>query len=217
VSGWRVARLSEIPARDGWIPIRDHFGIDAFGINAWRGAAAENSVIGEHAEDLTGHEELYVVLEGRATFTIAGEEIDAPVGTIVFVSDPSARRGAVAREPGTAVLSVGGRPGEAFAISLWERTWQENRQALDLYNEGRYAEAADVVREALRRHPEHPTLHYNLACFETKAGRPAAEILPHLRRAIELDPRFREYARGDSDFDAIRAEPGFTEIVDANT
>jgi hypothetical protein len=40
-------------------------------------------------------------------------------------------------------------------------------------------------------------------------GRP----LDHLRTAIELSEMFRDYARSDSDLDAIRGEPVFDEIV----
>ena len=46
---------------------------------------------------------------------------------------------------------------------------------------------------------------YNLACYESLAGRSEA-ALSDLRRSIELDPSFRELARGDADFDPIRAE-----------
>lgn len=59
---------------------------------------------------------------GRAAFTIAGEELDAPAGTLVAVTDSTVIRGAVAREPGTTVLVVGAPRGEPFALRNWERT-----------------------------------------------------------------------------------------------
>ena len=53
---------------------------------------------------------------------------------------------------------------------------------------------------------------YNLACCESLAGR-TDEALEHLGQAIELMDGMREYAKGDSDLDAIRGEPRFEELV----
>jgi hypothetical protein len=135
VSEYKVIGIDEIPARDNWIPIRDQLGIGAFGVNAYRGDEAGSSVISDHTELMARHEELYVVVEGHATFTVDGQEVDAPAGTLVFVSDPATRRGAVAKEPGTTVLVAGAKPGEAFEISPWEEVWEENREAMALYRE----------------------------------------------------------------------------------
>src|SRR5919204_1088353 len=139
MSGWQSTHLSDIPARDRWLPIRSHFGIQAFGINAWRAGDEGETVIGEHAEDFSRHEELYVVLEGRATFTVAGDEIDAPAGTLVFVRDPAAVRKAVARQPGTTVLAVGAPAGEPYFVADWEAAWPFTSKAMELYREERFA------------------------------------------------------------------------------
>jgi mannose-6-phosphate isomerase-like protein (cupin superfamily) len=120
VSGFTLVHLQEIPARDTWIPIRDHLGIEAFGVNAYRAQAAGDTVISDHLETLSKHEELYVVVAGHAAFTVDGEEIDAPQGTLVFVGDPASRRTAVAKEPGTTVLVTGARAGHAFEVTPWE-------------------------------------------------------------------------------------------------
>src|ERR1700712_2499598 len=95
-----------------WKPVRHSLGIGAFGVNAWLGGAAGDEVIEEHDElgDDGGQEELYFVSAGRATFTVAGERVDAPAGTIVAVTDPALVRAAVAEEPGTVVLAVGAVP-----------------------------------------------------------------------------------------------------------
>ena len=69
-----------------------------------------------------GHEELFAVASGHALFTVDGNEIDAPAGTLVFVRDPAVIRSARATVDGTALLAVGGRAGP-FAISRWEREW----------------------------------------------------------------------------------------------
>ena len=117
-----VAHLDEldcIPVMQGleWRPIRRRFGIGAFGVNAYRAEEAGGRVISPHTELMAKHEELYVVVEGHATFTVDDEEVDAPAGTLVFVADPATHRGAVAKEAVTTVLVVGSRPGEAFTIA----------------------------------------------------------------------------------------------------
>src|SRR5438105_12532821 len=101
MNGYTVTKLGEIPKRDTWIPVRDHLGIGAFGVNAYRAEEAGGRVISPHTELMAKHEELYLVVEGHATFTVDGEEVDAPAGTLVFVADPATHRGAVARDEGT--------------------------------------------------------------------------------------------------------------------
>ena len=44
-------------------------------------------MVEEHTEERLGHEEVYVVVAGRATFVLDGEEIDAPAGSLVFLRD----------------------------------------------------------------------------------------------------------------------------------
>lgn len=132
---YAVTRFSDIPpAADPepgapvWLPVRRALGVLAFGVNAWKGERAGDQVIEPHRETpeasddvAQAQEELYIVLEGHATFTIDGETVDAPAGTLVFVREPSAERSAVARADGTVVLAVGAPVGEGFAVSPWER------------------------------------------------------------------------------------------------
>jgi len=214
VSRWRVARLSEIAPRDRWIPIRDHLGVSALWINAWIGPDQGKPVIGEHSEEPTGHEELYLVLEGHAVFTVDGEEVDAPPGTLVFVPDPESKRGAVAQEPGTIVLALGGKPGEAYSVQRWEQGWEYNTPAMEHYRAGRYAEAAAVLRKGLAERPELVGLHYKLACFAALAGE-TDEAFEHLELAIDDSPGIREFAGQDSDFDPVRDDARFAELVGA--
>src|SRR3954451_20190239 len=117
----RVDDLTRVPVAHGleWRPIRRRLGIRAFGINAYTSAAPGDCVVEEHTES-SGHEEVYVVLAGRATFTVGGEEIDAPAGTIVFVRDHALKRVARSEEEGTTVLAVGGWPDKPFEPSSWE-------------------------------------------------------------------------------------------------
>lgn len=111
MAGWRATHIDDIAAEQWpyWAPIRHHFGIQTFGINAWRGGEGDE-VIKRHDESDSGQPELYLVLSGDALFTIADEEVSAPAGTLVWVEDPSAERVAVAMETNTVVLSIGGGP-----------------------------------------------------------------------------------------------------------
>ena len=104
---YQVARLDEIERRNRDIPVREHLGIHAFGVNAYT-AGEDGTLIGEHDEADSGQEELYLVLEGNATFEIDGETVDAPAGTLVCVGPESKRK---ATGDGT-VLAVGATPGE---------------------------------------------------------------------------------------------------------
>jgi len=123
VSAYSTAALDEIVAERWpyWAPIRHHFDIRTFGINGWRGAEPGANLITEHDESESGEPELYVVVSGGASFTIAGEQVDAPAGTLVWVSDAAATRTAVATEAGTLVLSISGAaPGQAYEPSGWD-------------------------------------------------------------------------------------------------
>lgn len=200
-----TAQLSGTPR---WAGIRRHFGIESFGVNGWAAVEAGQDVIGEHHEEETGHEELYVVLSGKAIFTVGGETIDGPPGTVVFVRDPAVQRRAVADEPGTRILAVGAKRGEAFTPSNWERS----APAFGFFASGEYDKAAEVLEAALAESPDDPGVLYNLACAESMLGR-TAEALEHLRRSVEQSERHRDAARTDTDFDPIRDEPEFQAIV----
>ena len=157
---------------------------------------------------MLGHEEVYVVVRGRARFRVGEDEFDAPAGTIVHLRDPATRRHAVAAEDGTAVLAVGGKPGAPFEPSAWEWYFEAEkyRPAQD------WAAASELLREGLDARPDDPSMLYHVACYEALAG-DADGAVPHLRRAIELDERFRGYAREDEDFAAIRDRPDFAELI----
>jgi hypothetical protein len=114
------------PDDPDWRPLRMHFGIRSFGANAYI-VREPGRIVEDHTETEdsgTRHEELFFVARGHATFTVGGEEVDAPEGTFVYVPDPEVTRGAFAREPGTTVLAFGGTPGEAFTVSEWERKYE---------------------------------------------------------------------------------------------
>lgn len=199
--------IADIKRPSGWSPIRRELGVTAFGINAWSGDSGAD-VVGEHDEEQSGHEELYVVVAGTARFTVDGEELQAPAGTAVFVRDPASRRKAVAVADGTTVLSVGAKAGEAFEPLVWE----VNAEVFALFARGAVEEAKQLVTEALGRFADRTALTYNLACCEARLGE-TDDAFTHLAAALELRPSLAELARTDTDLDAIREDPRFTELV----
>lgn len=209
---YAVAQLDEIDEiSDGRCPsrpVRLHFGITSFGINAWTGREAGDRIINEHYEAEEGEEELYLVQRGRARFELDGESFEAPTDTFVFVA-PGVMRTAFAEEPGTTIVALGGTPGKAYEPSGFE-IWAP---LAPLYKAGEYAEAADRGRELIKAHPEYPGLLYNVACCESLAGR-TADAIEHLRRAIERADQYRSLASSDPDFDPAREDPAFKALVD---
>jgi quercetin dioxygenase-like cupin family protein len=209
--GYEVAHideLEELPINNGefvWRPVRRRFGITAFGTNAYTGNSGQR-VIEEHAER-DNHQEMYVVLRGRATFTLDDDEVDAPAGTIVFVR-PNTRRGAIAAEDGTAVLAVGAKPGVVFEPSLWEDVFVANSYA----EQGELEPARAVYAELIENHPDAWQGLFNAACFEARFG-DHERAFEYLGRALALEPGAREYAEKDSDFDSIRGDERFTLLV----
>jgi tetratricopeptide (TPR) repeat protein len=212
MSGYAVAHLDEIDELDdgrcAWRPVRHHFGITAFGANAWTARAAGDRIINEHDEsEPDSNEELYVVLRGRAVFELDGDRVDAPAGTFVF-APPGVKRTAFAEEPGTTIIALGATPGQAYEAIGWE-LWAPLRPS---YEAGEYAAVADRLGALVEDHPQYALLLYNLACCESLAGR-TTEAVDHLRRAIDMSEQFRAYAKDDSDLDPIRDEPAFKELI----
>src|SRR4051812_26669592 len=205
---WQVARLDDIERRGRDIPVREHLGIHAFGINAYT-LGDDGTLINEHDEAGSGQEELYIVLDGKATFEVDGVVVDAPPGTLVFVGPESRRK---ATGDGT-VLAVGATPGKAYEGVDWGEAWPFHRESMTAYGEQRYADALEAVRGALEQMPDHAGLHYNCACFATLAGDTGDETFAHLRRSVELRPQFRDSARTDDDLAAIRDDPRFAQAL----
>ena len=200
---WESTSLSELESLKGpgtlrWSPVRRRFGITAFGINAYTAAEAGHDVVEEHTEQTLGHEELYAVVAGHARFTLDGEELDAPAGTLVFIGDPSVKRHAQAVAAGTTVLAVGGEPGR-HEPSNWEWFFAAYARA----DEGDLAGGLAELEDGLALRPEQPTLLYHLACLKTRAGR-LDEARAHLDRAVELDPKLAEWAGTDEDLEPLR-------------
>jgi hypothetical protein len=191
------ARLDEA---GWWRPVRRTLGLTAVGANAYTADATGDPLIEPHDElspGAGGHEELYVVLAGEATFTVDEETIDAPVGTLLRV-DVGVCRMAVASAPATTVLVVGGRPGAAYPPSPFEY-WYAAQPA---YDAGDYARAIAIASEGLEHYPEHGGLNYQLACFQALAGDTEAATR-RLAIAFRADSRTRAWADEDHDLDGV--------------
>jgi hypothetical protein len=201
---WKVARLDDMDRRGRYMPVREHLGIHAFGITAYT-PGEDGTLINDHDETGSGQEELYIVLDGSATFEVDGETFDAPAGTYVSVPPESRRK---ATGEGT-VLAIGATPGEAYEALDWGEAWPFNNEAMKAYGEKRYGDAVDAMRRGLEQLPDSAGLNYNYACFATLAGETGDETFARLRRGVELFPPFRKMARTDDDFDAVRDDPRF--------
>ena len=184
--------------------IRRRFGIGSFGTNAYT-APSGVDVIREHDETLlgeAGQEELYIVLNGTATFEIDGETVEAPAGSLLLV-EPTAKRKATANEDGTSVLVIGGTPGEAY-----DPAPEEAGEAFAAYNKGDYETALAKQLVVVEKRPNDAVAVFNAACFEARAGQTDAAI-EHLQRAVELNERIKDLIRTDEDLDSIREDPRF--------
>jgi hypothetical protein len=213
MSEYKVAHLDDIQeltdGREPYRPVRHHFGITSFGMTAWTGREVGDRIINEHdeADAPDGSEELYLVQVGRARFELDGESVDAPAGTFVF-APPGVKRTAFAEEPATTIVAVGGVPGKAYDPVGWELWMPLGRQ----YEAGEHEAVAERLRKVVDENPQYALLYYNLACLESLTGE-TDEAMVHLRRSIEMSERFRDYAKGDSDLDALREDPAFEELV----
>ena len=211
MSEYAVARLEEIgeisDGREPWRPVRHHFGITSFGINAWTGREAGDRIINEHDEE-GEDEELYFVHSGRARFELDGERVDAPAGTFVFAR-PGVKRTAFAEEPGTTILAVGATPGQVYDP---DRLGALGPGSAGSTRRGGTPKRPTRLGTLAAAHPEYPGLLYNLACCESLAGR-KADAIEHLRLAIERSDSTRSYLAGDSDLDPLREEPEFQALL----
>ncbi len=199
----RIDDLEGLPVLGSlvWQPVRKPLGITGFGINAYTAARAGDEVVEDHTEQ--ADEEAYVVIRGHATFTVDGEEVDAPWGTVVFLEDPQQRRGAVAKEDGTTVLAIGGRPG-AHPVSSWEYIFP----SLPARNAGDWDTARSILEEAMAQHDDIPALPYHLACVEARAGN-ADRALELLNAACAARPDYAEHAAQEEDLASLKGDPRF--------
>ena len=183
-----AVEVGEEPLR--WVPIRRTLGIEGFGVNAWRGGEGDQ-IIEDHVES-PGQEELYVVFRGRVEFTIGGEGRQLDTGQAVFVRDPELRRGAVALEPESVVLAIGGWPDQPYHSLPWEAIYLSDGPM----RRGDWSETIEVLEREAGPHRENPFVRYRMACCLAQLGDGDA-ALGELQAAIEQRPQMRERAEAD--------------------
>jgi mannose-6-phosphate isomerase-like protein (cupin superfamily) len=201
MSGWKAVRIDELDAipwpgaRTTWRPLRHAIDARIVGMGAYTAEEAGQDVVEPHRESDAGmaHHEVYVVLRGRATFTLDGEELDAPAGTVVRV-DPEVHRHAVAAEPRTAVVALGGEPTFEPSSSEWiERARPHIRSDPE--------RARAIVEDLRAQRPDSPGLPIADALLAIGRGDRAAAGAALSR----VDPRYRELLRADPDLgDLVR-------------
>jgi mannose-6-phosphate isomerase-like protein (cupin superfamily) len=206
-AGWHAVAIDDVEAVPWqgteltWRPVRHALGARVAGISAYTAEHPGQVVVEPHdeASQGRGHEEVYVVLRGRATFTLDDEALDAPAGTLVRVSPP-VRRSAVATEPGTAVLALGGPPEFEPAGSEWiERARPFLRRDP--------ARARALLDDLRAERPQSPAIEILEALIalaggdRDAAGRLVADVVrrhPDLREPLGDDPDLRDLVeRGD--------------------
>lgn len=200
----------EEPQDRTYVQVRRELDIGSFAANAVQ-ADAGKELMGERTTTGYGadrHEELFVVLDGAATFTVDGQEIDAPAGTAIFVRDVEAKRAAVSKKDGTTLLAIGGRRGEAWRLTPGEAM----QEFFPLYEAKDYEGALRVAEQVLDEYAGNGLAHFNIACMQSLLGR-TDDAIDHLRAALEANPELLENARSDEDFAAIRDDSRFRELV----
>jgi mannose-6-phosphate isomerase-like protein (cupin superfamily) len=117
-----ILRLSEVPEHptpEGrWQPLNTPLEITNFGVNAVALEPGEDIDI-EHDERDCLHQEVYVVVTGRAAFRLGADEVEAGPGDIVAVGDPAETRSYRALEPGTRIVCFGAGPGAEHPYGEW--------------------------------------------------------------------------------------------------
>ena len=194
----------EMPEGFIWRPVRRRFGIRAFGTNAYT-PGASGQVVEEHTEEQLEHEEIYLVLRGRVRFTVGDDEHELGPGQLVFVRDPSLKRGGVALTDDAAVLAIGGKPGQAHEISAWEYVFA----AIAAHRGGRPGRGERVMQRGPRGEARRPG-HALQPCLPRGArGQDRRGARPSHRAPPTRDERFRKAAQTDEDFASIRDDPRF--------
>jgi hypothetical protein len=213
-SGYEILSIDDLDAYPGatddapiLLALRRRVGFRPFGVNCWTAPAVGGRVIERHYER-DGDEELYVVVRGRAAFTLGEVTFDAPAGTLVHAK-PGTLREAFAVDEGTVVLALGATEGEAFEPSPWE----DFHVAFAARRAGDVGAARTLITETLALHPDAWQGQYNAACFEALEGESDAAFT-YLRRSVELGPaHIRDHALADDDLAALRDDPRWTELI----
>jgi AraC-like ligand binding domain len=191
----------DLPAGLRWHPIRPLLGVRAAGVAAFSARDAGEVVVEPHDEagDGRGHEEIYVVIRGRARFTVGRDEHDAGPGTLVLVR-PGTRREAVASEPDTLVLAVGGPPTFEPAGSEWLELARPHFESSPERAEALLDRGAEEI-------PASAAVPFGRALLAATHGG-TEEALGLLRESIARDPRLRDEAEREPALEPLLSRLG---------
>lgn len=201
---WRAVALDEVESIDWrrmgitWRPIRRALGTDIVGMAAFTAQRPGEIVIEPHAEidDGRGHQEVYVVIRGKARFVIDGAELDAPAGTFVRVDAP-AHRQATAIEADTAVLALGGESTFEPSASEWIERARPHIRTEPL-------RAREILDDLARTFPDDRANDVGAALLTLGRGdEPKARAIvtrlvadvPQIREVLAHDPDLRDLLR----------------------
>jgi tetratricopeptide (TPR) repeat protein len=115
------------------------------------------------------------------------------------------------------------------AIDYYEQALKIAREIGDIRGEGNrlgnlglaYSALGDVKKvidyyeQAFELNPEDGTACYNKACAESLMDK-KSKALVYLKRAVELDPSYRELAKSDKDFEKLWEDQDFKDIIAVN-
>ena len=203
---WVAVTLDEVEQIDWrrtgitWRPVRRALGADIVGMAAFTANRPGEVIVEPHTEvdDGRGQQEIYVVVRGKARFVIDGTEVEAPAATLLRV-DPQVHREAIAIEPGTAVLALGGE--STFEPSASE--WIERARPHIRANPSR---AREIIEDLRRELPGDRGIDVGEALLALGQGNePTARAivahlvkdLPHIRRVLGEDPDLRTLLPAD--------------------
>jgi len=82
-----------------------------------------------------------------------------------------------------------------------------------LRREGDMEGALEEARRACSINPNLPEALYDLACYYSLSGE-SDKAVDTLERALTLEPRFKDMAKGDPDFEAIRGNERFKSMLE---
>ena len=106
------------------------------------------------------------------------------------------------------------------AEELFQKVAKENPSSARAHNnlgvvrlkQEKYDMAEREFKEAIRLEPAFVLPYYNLACLYSKKG-VNVEALIYLKKALKRDERVKQWVKTDKDFDRLRSDVVFQELV----
>jgi hypothetical protein len=106
------------------------------------------------------------------------------------------------------------------AEELFQKVAKENPSSAKVHNnlgvvrlkQEKYDMAEREFKEAIRLEPAFVLPYYNLACLYSKKG-VSVEALIYLKKALKRDERVKQWVKTDKDFDRLRSDVVFQELV----